>query len=354
LFGQLPTPGDLEDFSTLLARKRTMPPGFWEDIIIRSPSNDLMNKLGSAVLGNYPYDKNPEDFSLRNILRQCVELIARFPAMVAYSYQAKQRFFEGKSLIIHGQVPELRTAENFLQMIRPNREYTKLEAETLDLSLVLHAEHGGGNNSAFTVHVVSSAFTDTYSAISAAVGSLKGTRHGGANNRVMGMMAEIQKEVKDWTSKSEVLSYLKKILQGKAYDGTGLIYGIGHAIYTKSDPRAVLLKEKAGQLAKEKGGDVLKEFELYEMVQALAPTAFAEIKNSEKVLSPNVDFYSGFVYKMMGIPPELYTPIFAISRITGWCAHRLEELASGSRIYRPAYKNVLGGQPYIPYDQRDK
>lgn len=352
LFGKLPNAAGLDEFKSLIGGRRTMPPGYWEDIILRSPSPDIMNKLGRAVLGTYSYDKNPEDNGLRNVLRQSIELIARFPAMVAYSYQAKRRFYNSESLIIHSQEPEYSTAENFLHMIRPSGEYTPMEAELLDLALVLHAEHGGGNNSAFTVHVVTSAYTDTYSAIAAAVGSLKGSRHGGASNRVREMFSSIKEGVKDWENRKEVLEYLKKILMGQANDGSGLIYGMGHAIYTVSDPRAELLKAKAAQLAENLGGDAQREFALYELVRELSPRAFAEVKHNEKVISPNVDFYSGFVYSLLGIPEELYTPIFAVSRIAGWCAHRLEELALGSRIYRPAFKNVLGGRPFIPMKDR--
>jgi citrate synthase len=352
LFGKLPSLRQLEDFTELLGQKRSMPTGYWEDIIIRSPSKDIMNKLGRAVLGAYSYDTNPEDYSIRNILRQCIELIARFPALVAYSFQSKRRFFDNESLHVHSPDPKLSTAQNFLQMIRPDQQFTALEAEVLDLALVLHAEHGGGNNSAFTVHVVSSAYTDTYSAISAAVGSLKGSRHGGANNRVMGMMSDLQIKIDDWSNSDKIKAYLKRTLEGKEYDESGLIYGMGHAIYTLSDPRAVLLKAKAEELAEAKGGDVYQEFLLYKLVEELTPIAFREVKKSDKVIAPNVDFYSGFVYKMLDIPPELYTPIFAVSRISGWSAHRLEELAIGSRIYRPAYRNVLGGIDYLPMESR--
>ncbi len=352
LFGRLPNGAELEEFTSLIGARRTMPPGYWEDIILRSPSPDIMNKLGRAVLGTYSYDKNPEDNGLRNVLRQSIELIARFPAMVAYSYQATRRFYNSESLIIHAQNPELSSAENFLHMIRPSGEYSELEAELLDLALVLHAEHGGGNNSAFTVHVVTSAYTDTYSAIAAAVGSLKGSRHGGASNRVREMVNNIKENLKDWDNRRDVLAYLKKILQGDAHDGSGLIYGMGHAIYTLSDPRAELLKAKAKTLAESLGGDAEREFQLYELIRELSPRAFAEVKQNEKVISPNVDFYSGFVYSLLGIPDQLFTPIFAVSRIAGWCAHRLEELSLGSRIYRPAYKNVLGGRPFIPMSDR--
>lgn len=352
LFGRLPDAATLREFCELLAAKREMPPGYWEDLIVRSPSPDIMNKLARSVLGAYSFDPDPDNYEITNILRQSIELIARFPLFVAYSFQSKRRFYDGESLHVHSPNPELGTAENLLAMIRPDQQYTALEAEVLDLALVLHAEHGGGNNSAFTVHVVTSAATDTYSAIAAAVGSLKGAKHGGANNRVMGMMADLQSKVSDWTNEDEVRAYLEQTVQGKTYDKSGLIYGMGHAIYTLSDPRAVLLKAKAKELAANKGGDSQKEFDLYELVERLTPEVFLKIKKSEKVIAPNVDFYSGFVYKMLDIPPELYTPIFAVSRITGWVAHRIEELTIGGRIYRPAFKNILGGRPYTPMSKR--
>ena len=319
-------------------------------MILKAPSQDIMNKLARGVLASYSYDDNPEDRSISNILKQCIELIARFSTLAAYGYQARRRYYENESLFIHNPLPEASTAENFLHLIRADGQYTKLEAEILDLALILHAEHGGGNNSSLTVHVVSSADTDTYSAIAAAVGSLKGRRHGGANIRVVEMMDEIKANVKDWSNKSEVKDYLYKIAKKEAFDKTGLIYGMGHAVYTISDPRALLLRNKAEVLAKEK--NCIEEFNLYRMVEELAPEILMEVHHSDKKICANVDLYSGFVYTMLNIPRELYTPIFAISRIAGWSAHRIEEAVAGGRIYRPAYKNVCEQKKYIPLDKR--
>jgi citrate synthase len=350
LFGALPTKEELTQFTTILNENRALPNGFTENMILKAPSNDIVNKLARSVLVYYSYDPNPDDVSLKNVLRQSIELIARFSTMVAYGYQAKSHYFDHKSLFIHRPRHDLGTAENFLHLIRPDSKYSKLEAETLDLALVLHAEHGGGNNSTFTTHVVSSTGTDTYSAISAAVGSLKGPLHGGANLKVMQMMADIEEHVKDWKDDEEVGAYLVKILRKEAFDGKGLIYGVGHAVYTLSDPRAVLLKKKARELAAVKKRD--EEFDLYERVARLSPEAFSSVKSSDKVISANVDFYSGFVYDMLGIPMELYTPIFCIARIAGWCAHRIEELISGGRIIRPAYRNIVRNREYVPLKNR--
>lgn len=350
LFGELPDKGTLKQFNEFLGNNRSLPQGFTEDMMLKVPSKDIMNKLARSVLAAYCYDSNPDDLSIRNVLRQSIELIAKFPTMVAYGYQAKARYYDCKSLYIHSPQPELSTAENFLLMIRPDREYTRLEAELLDLALVLHAEHGGGNNSSFTTRVVSSSGTDTYSAIAAAVGSLKGGKHGGANIMVFEMMENLKSNVGDWKDEDEVKHYLKKILRKEAYIKNGLIYGMGHAVYTLSDPRAVQLKAKALELAKAKGmGDV---FELYDMVEKVSPQVFFEVKGLDKPISANVDFYSGFVYDALNIPRELYTPIFAISRIAGWCAHRIEELVSGGKIIRPAYKNVKEEKEYIPLEDR--
>jgi len=351
LFGDLPVEQQLEDFKSMLAEHRELPNGFTENMILKAPSSDIMNKLARSVLAAYSYDPNPDDISIKNVLRQCIELIARFPTMAAYGYQAKSHYFNNKSLFIHNPQKNLNTAENILHLIRPDSKYSKLEAETLDLSLVLHAEHGGGNNSTFTDHVVSSSETDTYSAIAAAVGSLKGPKHGGANIRVMAMMEDIKTNVKDWQDEEEIDGYLVKIINRQAGDRSGLIYGIGHAVYTLSDPRAVLLKQKIAEMAKEKSYS--EEFQLYKIVEKLAPAAFKRVKNSDKVVSANVDFYSGFVYKMLNIPQELYTPIFAIARIAGWSAHRIEEIISGGRIIRPAYRNVSTRQPYIYLSERE-
>ncbi|MEN2777353.1 citrate/2-methylcitrate synthase [Acetivibrio clariflavus] len=350
LFGELPNKQQLDEFSQLLGSKRTLPDYFAEDMILKAPSKDIMNKLARAVLASYSYDENPDDTSIENTLRQCIELIARFPTMVAYGYQAKRHYHDRQSLFLHSPRPELSTAENILHMIRPDSTYTRSEVEILDLLLVLHAEHGGGNNSTFATRVVSSSGTDTYSAIAAAIGSLKGPKHGGANIKVMQMMENIKANVKNWSDEGEVSDYLVKILKKEANDGSGLIYGIGHAVYTLSDPRAVLLKRKAEELAKETGNE--EEYNLFTTIERLAPEVFAKVKKSDKVVSANVDFYSGFVYKSLGIPVELYTPLFAIARIAGWSAHLLEEHINGGRIIRPAYKNVKGKIPYKPLKDR--
>ena len=350
LMGELPTKEELQNFRDFLGNVRSLPPNFTEDMIMKAPSQDIMNKLARGVLASYSYDENPEDRSVPNIMRQCIELISRFSTLAAYGYQARRRYYENQSMFIHNPISTLSTAENFLHLIRPDGKYTKLEAQVLDLALIIHAEHGGGNNSSFTVHVVSSADTDTYSAIAAAVGSLKGRRHGGANIRVVEMMDEIKENVKDWSSEKEIRDYLYKIAKKQAFDKTGLIYGMGHAVYTISDPRALLLREKAKQLAEEKG--CLEEFNLYRTIEQVAPEILMEVHHSDKRICANVDLYSGFVYSMLNIPRELFTPIFAISRIAGWSAHRIEEIVAGGRIYRPAYKNVCEERKYIPIDDR--
>lgn len=350
LFGQLPTKNQLEEFQELLGSLRALPEYFTEDMIMKAPSSDIMNKIARGVLASYSYDKDPENRDISNILRQCIELVSRFSTLAAYGYQAKRRYYDGKSMYIHNPKPELCTAENFLRLIRSDKQYTPLEAELLDLALILHAEHGGGNNSSFTIHVVSSADTDTYSAVAAAVGSLKGSRHGGANIRVMEMMDDIKKNVKDWANENEIRDYLVKIASKQAFDRTGLIYGQGHGVYTISDPRATLLRNKAAELAKEKG--VEEEFHLYNIIERLAPEVLYELHGGKKRICTNVDFYSGFVYSMLNIPRELYTPLFAISRIAGWSAHRIEEIVAGRRIYRPAYKGIAGERRYVPMDQR--
>jgi len=350
LFGKLPTINELDEFNKLLDSKRGLPDGFTENMILKAPSNDIMNKLARSILALYSYDNNPDDISIQNVLRQSIELIARFPILIAYGYQAKSHYHNNGSLFLHKPVPGIGTAKCFLKLIRPDQKFTELEAQTLDICLILHAEHGGGNNSAFTIHVVSSSDTDSYSAISAGVGSLKGPKHGGANNKVMAMMDNIKANIQNWENEKEVADYLIKILTKEAYDKSGLIYGIGHAVYTLSDPRALILKVYAKELAKEK--DREKEFVLYETIERLAPQLFQEIKKTDKKICANVDFYSGFVYNMLNLPPELYTPIFAMSRISGWCAHRLEEIISGGRIIRPAYKSVEQKQDYFPLNLR--
>jgi citrate synthase len=350
LFGSLPTSTQLEGFTALIDETRTLPTGFTENMILDNPSRDIMNKLARCILVLYSFDKKAEDRSLKNILRQCICLISRFPTLAAYGYQAKAHYYDNQSLFIHKPEPGKSTAENLLMMTRPDQQYTQTEAELLDLSLILHAEHGGGNNSSFTAHVVSSSDTDTYSAIAAAIGSLKGAKHGGANIKVRRMMENIKQHVKNWDDENEVTAYLAKIIKRKAFDKSGLIYGIGHAVYTLSDPRAVLLKKKAEKLAKEK--DRLAEFKLYSLIERLAPLVFADVKKSDKVVAANVDFYSGFVYNMLGIPSSMFTPIFAVARIAGWSAHLLEERVSGGRIYRPAYKNVIRQKKYARISER--
>lgn len=350
LFGMLPTKEQLGKFNDFLGEHRTLPEGFAEDMIMKAPSANIMNKLARCVLASYSYDPNPDDISLANILRQSMELIARFPTMAAYGYQAKVHYHNGRSMFIHPPRKELSTAENFLHMLRPDNHYTRSEAELLDVSFILHAEHGGGNNSAFAARVLSSTGTDTYSAIAAAVGSLKGPKHGGANAKVMDMIEDFKKNVKDITNPDQVREHIVKILKKQAYDKEGLVYGMGHAIYTLSDPRAVLLKQKARELAEEKG--MMEEFTLYTLIEKLTPEVFAEVKGEKKAICANVDLYSGFVYKMLNIPPELYTPLFAISRIVGWCAHRIEEVVASGRIIRPAYKAVLSTRQYVPLKDR--
>lgn len=350
LFGHLPTKEQLERFSEMVGACRELPEGFTENMILKAPSSDIMNKLARSVLACYSYDSNPDDISIKNVLRQCIEMIGRIPTMVAYGYQAKRHYYDDKSLYIHKPQAGLSTAENFLYMVRPDSAYTPLEAEILDLALVLHAEHGGGNNSAFALHVVTSSDTDTYSAIAAAVGALKGPKHGGANVRVADMFDDIKSHIKDWKDDDEVSGYLAKILRREAFDRKGLIYGIGHAVYTLSDPRAVILRNKAEELASEKSR--LDEYKLYRTVERCAPRVIAEIKQQVRPLATNVDFYSGFVYAMLNIPRELYTPIFALSRMAGWSAHRIEEIISGGRIIRPAYKSVSESAHYVPINNR--
>lgn len=351
LLGELPSKDTLGKFTELIGNMRMLPDGFTEDMILKAPSSDVMNKLARSVLASYSYDANPDDITTGNILRQSIELIARMPVMAAYGYQAKRHYHDGESLYLHMPNPELSTAENFLYMMRPDNKFTREEAEILDVLLMIHAEHGGGNNSTFTTRVVSSSDTDTYSAIAAAIGSLKGPKHGGANAKVMGMMEDIKKNVKDWTDEAEITSYLEKIIKKEAYDKSGLIYGMGHAIYTYSDPRCVLLRERATRLAA-KNPEFEAELNLYKMIEKLTPDVFARVKNNGKVMCANVDLYSGMVYKMLGISPDMYTPLFAISRIVGWCAHRLEETKGSSRIIRPAYKSLVKSKKYISIDDR--
>ena len=350
LFGKLPDKQQLMDFTELLANQRSLPTNFVRDVIMKAPSRDIMNGLSRSVLTLYSYDHNPDDTSLPNVLRQCLNLISVFPLLSVYGYQAYNHYVKGKSLYIHNPKKELTTAENILRMLRPDKKYTHLEAKILDIALILHMEHGGGNNSTFTTHVVSSSGTDTYSAIAAALGSLKGPKHGGANIKVVSMFHDMKKEVKDWTDEDEVRVYLRKLLHKEAFDRKGLIYGMGHAIYSVSDPRAEVFKAYVETLAREKGR--MKDYALYSMVERLAPEVIAEERRIYKGVSANVDFYSGFVYSMLDLPLELYTPMFAVARIVGWSAHRMEELINADKIIRPAYKNVLAPSIYVPLAER--
>jgi len=351
LFDSLPDRAELQTFSDLLSHYRSLPTSFVRDIIMKAPSKDMMNTLARSVLTLYSYDDRADDTSLPNVLRQSLQLISLFPLLSIYGYQAYSHYHDGKSLFIHQPLPNLSTAENILHILRPDSQYTPLEAKILDIALVLHMEHGGGNNSTFTTHVVTSSLSDTYSVMAAAIGSLKGPRHGGANIKVVRMFEEMKAEISDWKDEGEVADYLKKLLHKEAFDHAGLIYGVGHAVYSKSDPRAVLFKEFVEKLSVEKGLE--KEFALYSLVEKLAPQVIAEERQMYKGVNINVDFYSGFVYKMLGLPEELYTPIFAIARIVGWCAHRMEELANNGKIIRPAYKPIHSDMTYTPLDERE-
>lgn len=350
LFGELPTKEELNEFNEILAGYRNLPTHFVRDIIMKAPSKDMMNTLARSVLTLYSYDDRADDTSMPNVLRQCLQLISIFPMLAIYGYQAYSYYHDGNSFFIHKPKPEYSTAENILHLLRPDSDFTSLEAKLLDIALVLHAEHGGGNNSSFTTHVVTSSLTDTYSTIAAAIGSLKGPRHGGANIKVVKMFDDMKRAVKDWTSEEEVGEYLRKLLNKDEFDHTGLIYGVGHAIYSKSDPRAEVLKGYVEKLSVEKGLE--KEFALYSMVERLAPEIIAGERKMYKGVSINVDFYSGFVYYMLGLPLELYTPIFAIARISGWSAHRLEELANNGKIIRPAYKPIGENKEYVNMEKR--
>jgi citrate synthase len=350
LFGELPTKEQLHDFIKLLSSYRSLPKNFVRDSILKKPSNDMMNSLARSVLALYSYDDNPDDISEENVLRQCLQLIAMFPLLSVYGYQAYRYYSKGDSLIIHRPKKEYSTAENILHCLRDDSSFTPLEAKLLDVALIVHAEHGGGNNSTFTTHLVSSSGTDTYSAIAAALGSLKGPRHGGANIKVVKMFADMKKHVKDWTDEEEVGNYLRALLHKEAFDHAGLIYGIGHAVYSISDPRAVIFQGYVEQLAEAKGYE--KEYALYSLVERLAPQIISEERKMYKGVSPNVDFFSGFVYQMLGLPMELFTPIFAIARIAGWSAHRMEEICHHDKIMRPAYMTVREHRKYIPIDER--
>lgn len=351
LFGKLPNKQELGEFCELLSNYRSLPQNFVRDVIMKKPSKDMMNALARGVLTLYSYDEVPDDTSEANVLRQCLQLISMFPLLSVYSYQTYRHYYNGESLIIHPPKKEYSTAENILHCLRDDSKFTPLEAKLLDVALILHMEHGGGNNSTFTTHLVSSSGTDTYSAIAAAIGSLKGPKHGGANIKVVKMFADMKEQVKDWTNEEEVGNYLRDLLDKKAFDKAGLIYGMGHAVYSLSDPRAVTFRSFVECLSEEKGYE--KEFALYSLVERLAPEIIAEKRKIYKGVSPNVDFYSGFVYQMLGLPLELYTPIFAIARIAGWSAHRMEEVCHKGKIMRPAYMTVCPHKEVTPMDERE-
>ncbi|HIW54138.1 MAG TPA: citrate/2-methylcitrate synthase [Candidatus Ruthenibacterium merdigallinarum] len=350
LFGALPTAAELDEFKGQLAHYRSLPTNFVRDIIMKAPSADMMNTLARSVLTLYGYDSRANDNSIENVLRQSLQLIALFPMLSVYAYHAYSHYVLGNSLYIHHPQAELSTAENILYMLRPDRSYTELEARVLDMALVLHAEHGGGNNSTFTTHVVTSSGTDTYSTVAAALGSLKGPKHGGANIKVVQMFEDMKQKLPNWHDEDAVEEYLRDLLHKKAFDRAGLIYGMGHAVYSLSDPRANIFKSFVHQLASAKGRE--DEYSLYASVEKLAPKVIADERRIYKGVAANIDFYSGFVYSMLDLPLELYTPIFAISRIAGWSAHRIEELINGGRIIRPAYKSVLEHRPYVPLAER--
>ncbi|WP_419508987.1 citrate synthase [Candidatus Allofournierella excrementavium] len=349
LFGTLPTSAELKEFGQILDSHRALPDGFAEDMIMKAPSPNIMNKLARGVLAMYSYDENPEDLSLENLLEQSISLIAGLPTIMVNAWQIKRRIYDHQSMFFHMPIPGQSTAEHILATYRADQKFTHEEAKLLDLCLMLHADHGGGNNSAFTCRVLSSSGTDTYSAIAAAIGSLKGPKHGGANLKVMEQLEHIRAGVENHTDEDEVREFLRKIIRRQEGDGSGLIYGMGHAVYTLSDPRAIILRQHAKDLAFEKGFE--DEFNLLCLVEKLGPQVFAEEKGNKTVCA-NVDLYSGLIYKMLGIEPDLYTPLFAISRIPGWCAHRIEEVMFANRIIRPAYKYLGVRQKYKTLEER--
>lgn len=350
LFGELPNREELKGFLKVLAESRTLPTNFTRDVIMKAPSKDLMNSMTRSVLTLGSYDDNVSDLSLENVLRQCISLISELPMLAVYGYHAYNHYEQDESFYIHRPNPKLSTAENILLMLRPDRNYSPLEAKVLDIALVLHMEHGGGNNSTFTTRVVTSSGSDTYSVVAAALSSLKGPKHGGANIKVVEMMNDIRSKVSDWEDEEEVKAYLERLVDRQEFDCKGLIYGMGHAVYSLSDPRARVFKTFVEQLAKEKGRE--KDFALYSMIERLAPQVIAEKRHIYKGVSANVDFYSGFVYSMLDIPLELYTPIFAMARIVGWSAHRMEELVNVDKIIRPAYKSIMQEREYVGMDER--
>ena len=350
LGGKLPTEHQLENFRELLDNNRELPEGFFEDMILKAPSKNIMNKMSRAVLALYSYDDVPDNTEVKHEVDTAVSIIAKMPVIMVSAYHVKQRYYNHKSMFMHPLIPGQSTAETILSMLRPDRQFTDEEAKLLDVMLMLHAEHGGGNNSTINCRVLTSSGTDPYAAYSAAIGSLKGPRHGGANHKVIQMHQYIKDNVKNWDDEGEVADFLRKILRKEAGDGTGLIYGMGHAVYTLSDPRAVILKQNAAKMAI--GSEFEAEYRLLEMIERLTPELFKEVKGDEKKMCANVDMYSGFVYKMLGIPEDLFTPLFAVSRMAGWCAHRFEESMTGKRIIRPAYKSVSKEKAYIPLNNR--
>ena len=350
LFGHLPNKSEIEEFSAQLEESTHLPENFVRDTIMTAASKNMMNSLAKSVLTLYAYDENPDDISIENVLRQSMNLIAQFPLLAVYGYQSYAHYHDNKSLVIHTPQKGLSIAENMLYMLRPDSSYTKFEAQILDLALVLHAEHGGGNNSTFTNHVVTSSHTDTYSAVVASLGSLKGPRHGGANIKVVQMFRDMMEKISDWNDDDEINNYLEKLLNKEAFDRSGLIYGMGHAVYSLSDPRALIFRQFVEQLAAEKNRN--DEYKLYSKVETLAPQIIGKVRRIYKGVSANIDFYSGFVYSMLDLPEEIFTPIFAVARISGWGAHRIEELVNAGKIIRPAYKSVTKVQPYIPLKDR--
>ncbi len=350
MFGSLPTKSQLDLFNETLGICRDLPANYIEDALMKNASMDIMNKLARCVLTSYSFDEYPDDLSINNVLRQSVQIIAQMPVMMCYAYQVKRMKFYGKSMYFHPEKKELSTAETILRSIRSDKKYTDEEAKLLDICLMLHAEHGGGNNSTFATRVLTSSGTDTYSAIAAAIGSLKGRRHGGANIKVTNMVKEIAENVSDVTDEKQVFSYLEKIMRKEAGDGTGLIYGMGHAVYTLSDPRAVILKRKAKEFAYKYGFE--KDYELIANIERLTPEVYRKVKGKNKIMCANVDLYSGLIYRMLKIPEDLFTPLFATARIAGWCSHRMEELISGGKIIRPAYKNIALNKDYVPMEER--
>ena len=350
LTGELPNAAELSDFSALLSDNRELPDDFFEDMILKAPSSDIMNKMARSTLALYSYDSGAELHTPEHEIDTAVSLIARMPVIMVYAYEVKRRHYSGRTMIMHPLIPGLSTAETILSLLRPDRVYTHEEAKLLDLMLMLHAEHGGGNNSTFSCRVLTSSGTDPYSAYAAAIGSLKGARHGGANHKVTEMHRYVMDTVSDWENEDEVADLLCRILRKEAGDGTGLIYGMGHAVYTLSDPRAVLLKQYARSMAE--GTEYESEFHLIELIEKLTPAIYEDYKHSGKAMCANIDMYSGFVYRLLGIPQDLFTPMFAVSRIAGWCAHRFEELGSGKRIIRPAYKSVSKEREYLTLEQR--